>query len=156
MKNDLEVTFYHCTTVPLLKAIPSLLAKVYESKKRALVLCRDQESLDELDKYLWSFSTKIFLPHGTDKDLYPEKQPIFLSTDIKSINNPSVLLSLVNISDQDLSSFKSVIFMFFGNKKDQNVIDMYKKYSDIKSRKNTTVKFWEQDLSTGKWQQAQQ
>jgi DNA polymerase-3 subunit chi len=155
MSNEVEVTFYHFTSVPLLKGVPSLLKKIYDTKKNVLLLCKDEEEVEELDKFLWSFSTKIFLPHGTEKDEEQENQPIFLSTKIMSVNDPKVILSFIDISDKEMENFESVIFVFFGNKKDTNVLDMYKRFNEIKDRKKMQAKFWSQELSTGKWQQIQ-
>ncbi len=155
MKNDLEVNFYHFTSVPLLKAVPSLLKKMYDTKKNILVLCRNEEELEEFDKYLWSFSTKTFLPHGTAKDMQPEEQPIFLSTKIVQDNSPKALLSFVDLKEEDIKKFESVVFVFFGNKNEEFVDSMYKKYSQIKNSKKIQVKFWSQDVSTGKWLQVQ-
>ena len=154
MKNDVEVSFYHFTCVPLLKAVPSLIAKIYDSQRNSLVLCKDEESLDELNKYLWSFSTKIFLPHGSVQEKHSEKQPILLSTEIVENNKPRVLLSFIDIDNDYLSKFESVMFVFFGNKKDKNVEDMYNRFNNLKNKDNLKVKFWLQDVSTGKWQQA--
>lgn len=155
MKNDLEVNFYHFTSVPLLKAVPSLLKKIYDTKKNILVLCKNEEDLDEFDKYLWSFSTKTFLPHGTAKDPQPEEQPIFLSTNIVKENSPKVLLSFVDLKEQDLQTFESIVFVFFGNKNEKEVISMYEKHDKIKKNNKMQVKFWLQDASTGKWAQFQ-
>lgn len=153
MKNDLEINFYHFTSVPLLKAVPSLLKKIYDTKKNILVLCRSEEELEEFDKYLWSFSTKTFLPHGTAKDGQAEEQPIFLSTQIVKNNSPRVLLSFVDMKEEDMQNFESVVFVFFGNKNEGFVDSMYKKYSQIKGSRKMQVKFWSQDVSTGKWLQ---
>ncbi|MBP9792134.1 MAG: DNA polymerase III subunit chi [Rickettsiales bacterium] len=155
MKNDREVTFYHFTSVPLVKGIPSLLKKIYDTGKNILLLCRDSAELEEFDKLLWSFSTKIFLPHGTAKDQYPEAQPIFLDVKINDINKPKILVSFTDVLDQEMEKFESVIFVFFGNNQDQNVSEMYDRFSNIQSDKKIRVKFWFQDLSTGKWQQIQ-
>ena len=153
MKNDPEINFYHFTSVPLLKAVPSLLKKIYDTKKNILVLCRSEEELEEFDKYLWSFSTKTFLPHGTAKDGQAEEQPIFLSTQIVKNNSPRVLLSFVDVKEEDMQNFESVVFVFFGNKNEEFVDSMYKKYSQIKGSRKMQVKFWSQDVSTGKWLQ---
>jgi DNA polymerase-3 subunit chi len=155
MKNDREVTFYHFTSVPLVKGIPSLLKKIYDTGKNILLLCRDDAELEEFDKLLWSFSTKIFLPHGTAKDQYPEEQPIFLDLKINDINKPKILVSFTDVVDKEMEKFESVIFVFFGNNQDQNVSEMYDRFSAIQSDKKIRVKFWSQDLSTGKWQQIQ-
>lgn len=151
MNNNLEVAFYHFTSAPLLKSVPSLLVKIYESKKKVLVLCKNEEELVEFDKYLWSFSTKVFIPHGTVADPHPEKQPVFLSTKIVNTNKPKVLLSFVDVDDEEMFKFKSVIFVFFGNEKDRGVLHMCHKYKDIRDKENIDAKFWMQDLSSGKW-----
>ncbi len=115
MKNDREVTFYHFTSVPLVKGIPSLLKKIYDTGKNILLLCRDSAELEEFDKLLWSFSTKIFLPHGTAKDQYPEAQPIFLDVKINDINKPKILVSFTDVLDQEMEKFESLIFVYFCN-----------------------------------------
>ncbi len=151
MNNKLEeVAFYHCTSTPILKVVPSLLAKIYETKRNVLVLCDEKNTLEELDQYLWSFSTKVFIPHGTTEEKKAEWQPILLSTDLVDYNKPEILLSFVDVDLSTVKDFKMVIFIFFGNDSDALVEIMQKKNLELR-KKEYKVKFWQQDFTTTKW-----
>jgi DNA polymerase-3 subunit chi len=100
-----EVVLYGLTITPLEKTLPKLLEKIYESKKRCLVLVDSLERLQLLNVTLWTYSSGAFLPHLSEQDdpLLQEVQPILLSTTETRVNNPAivVLTSLKKLSDQN-------------------------------------------------------
>jgi DNA polymerase III subunit chi len=125
MKKD--ITFYHLTSKTIEKTLPNLAFKVFESGQRALILCKDEYQMDELNHILWSFSTKKFIPHGSIKDDSPELQPILLSTSIDDLHNSPEIAIILNEQDiQGNSRFKKYSYMFYGNENDAEVISARK------------------------------
>jgi DNA polymerase-3 subunit chi len=140
-----DITFYHLTSKPIEKTLPNLAFKIFESGQRALILCKDENQMDELNHILWSFSTKKFIPHGSMKDESPELQPVLLSTNIGDLHNSPEIVIILNEQDiQDNSSFKKYSYMFYGNENDAEVISarkLMKSYSNA----GYSVKSWTLD-----------
>jgi DNA polymerase IIIc chi subunit len=101
----MEASFYHLTSSPLKKALPSLLEKAYENNMRSVVICH-AENIKPLDDDLWTFSPTKFLPHGTEK---PEIQPVFITD--KITDNLKHLASQ-NIWCLKTSSTQNILQMF--------------------------------------------
>jgi len=85
--------------------LPMLIEKILRSGKRIGVLCDSEDSMNFLDKSLWTFSSDTFLPHGTKNDPEPEIQPVFLTTDTIFPNTPKVIC----IYSQSIESFGNMI-----------------------------------------------
>lgn len=143
-----EVSFYHLTCVPLEKALPRLLEKVYASGAKALLFFDDENTLKLIDDALWTYSQMDFLPHGTHQEQHPDKQPIYLTTGPENPNNASIVIKVGNTEHPSSTSFKRIIDIFDGNDPQsvQNARDRYKKYKDS----NHPLVYWKQDIN-GKW-----
>lgn len=145
-----EVTFYHLTSTPLEKALPSLVFKIYETQDKVLLICKDSQQLQELNDILWTFSTKKFIPHGSYDEEYAHMQPVLLSTSIdEKSNKAKVAVMLRNIDIEKNLDFQKYIYMFSGDKNNQETkgfFDLYDKYQKL----GYNTKLWTLD-STGKW-----
>ncbi|MCB9964473.1 MAG: DNA polymerase III subunit chi [Rhodospirillales bacterium] len=96
-----EIRFYHLQTLTLEQALPRLLLKAYEGGKRILVKLPDAQAVESLNTHLWTFHPNYFLPHGSKKDGYAERQPIWL-TDTDENPNAAETLILANGADSPL------------------------------------------------------
>ncbi len=145
-----QVSFYHLTSVPLERALPRLLEKVYASGAKALLFFDDENTLKTIDDALWTYSQMDFLPHGTHHESYPEKQPIYLTMGNENPNNSDIVIKIGNTEHPLSASFKKIIDIFDGNDPQsvQNARERYKKYKDSGS----PLVYWKQD-SDGKWAQ---
>ncbi len=76
------VSFYHLTTTTLDQALPKLLEKAYGSGLRAHVWCESEARMEQLSALLWTYDPASFLPHGSEKELHPEQQPILIATSL--------------------------------------------------------------------------
>jgi DNA polymerase-3 subunit chi len=75
------------------KNFSKLVSKIYASKKRCHIMCRDEEQVALLSKNLWTFSQREFLPHGQG-DMEPKYQPIWLSVTQENVNGAKVFVSV--------------------------------------------------------------
>ena len=106
-----EWWFYHIEHTSLDAAIAPLIEKCLDRKWRVLVVGHD-DTLERLNKTLWTFREDSFLPHGrarTDTD----KHPVLLSTEAVPANNAKVAL-LLDGSDADANLFERVMVVFDG------------------------------------------
>jgi DNA polymerase-3 subunit chi len=110
-----EVGFYHLTRSTLEEALPRLLEKAYATGMRAVVRVGDAERLELLNRALWTYGKESFLPHGTRADGWPERQPIYLSTEIDNPNDAALLVLVEDAAAPDLAGFARCLLLFDGN-----------------------------------------
>lgn len=102
--SDREVSFYHLTSLPVHKAAPKLIEKIYYSKKKLLVICPNEEAVKMLDDGLWAYSTKHFIPHGTFKDDYKDIQPVYITHKQENPGQADIIMTIAKV-DLDLLDF---------------------------------------------------
>lgn len=106
-----EWWFYHIEHTSLDAAIAPLIEKCLERRWRVLVVGH-AETLERLDRALWTFREDSFLPHGrATKDA--AKQPVLLSTEAAPVNGARVAL-LLDGSDAGAASFERCMVVFDG------------------------------------------
>ncbi len=106
-----EWWFYHIEQGSLDAAIAPLIEKCLERKWRVLVVGH-AETVDRLDRALWTWRDDSFLPHSrgrTDAD----KQPVLLSTEPAPVNGAKVAV-LLDGSDADATQFERMMVVFDG------------------------------------------
>ncbi len=149
MKNNaLEVSFYRLSTLPILRAAPKLIEKIYYSKQRLVVIVEEASMLEPLDNVLWSYSTKHFLAHATLNDPHPEDQPIYLTTKIENPNKASIIMAL-GMVDLDEMRGDKYCYMFDGNVQHQLEFAR-KKWKEYKEQ-NVNITYWQQN-EEGAWE----
>jgi DNA polymerase-3 subunit chi len=52
----------------------------------------DDEFCEHLNKHLWTYSQKQFIPHGSKSDPLPEIQPVYLTDTLENINNSTAAI----------------------------------------------------------------
>lgn len=91
-----QISCYQTIDNLLEKTVCLITEKCYLNNFRVIIITSDTEMQELINKVLWSYSQKQFIPHGSSLDPSPEMQPVYITTDIlKNINNAKVLI-LVN------------------------------------------------------------
>lgn len=143
-----NVNFYEVNSSNYDVVICKLLLKCYESKKNTLVIFENNEKMEQIDKTLWSYTQKEFIPHATMHDLYPQKQPILLSTEYNNINNSKILVLISsNIKTEEIENFEKSIFIFNGLEENTDKFKNLFDGIDIKSKnyyKQNAKGLWEE------------
>ena len=106
-----EWWFYHIEHSSLDAAIAPLLDKCLERKWRVVVVAKT-ETLDRLDRTLWTWRDESFLPHGRAR-IDAAKHPVLLSTEAAPVNDAKVAL-LLDGMDCDQSLFERCMVVFDG------------------------------------------
>ena len=144
-----EINFYHLTVTTKTQALPRLLAKIYGLGHKLLLYTQDESVMKLYDELLWSFSTKVFLPHATMNDPIPEKQPLYLTNDPTDLKNKATIL--VCLDDNipiNIADFSKVIIMF--EAATEASLDFYrKKWTELKST-SSEMTYWKQSPD-GSW-----
>lgn len=137
-----EISFYHLTRQPLNEALPALLQRVLAAGKRAVVVAASEERVETLDQVLWTYDPDSFLPHGSAKDGYADKQPIYLTTGDENPNAATVLVSVDGMEPPAYGSYERFLYLF--DDADREAVDTarqrWKKYKS----EGHTVTYWQQ------------
>lgn len=114
----IAIQFYHLTGSPLEVALPRLLEKAYAQGFRIHVKVADSGMMTALDKSLWTYSPLAFLPHATEADAQPARQPVLLSTSLENRNHANVLCITDDTRVEPDVSYEKIIDMFNGQDSD--------------------------------------
>jgi len=144
-----EIAFYHLTTLPLERALPRLLEKILQVKKRAIILCTSEDRLNYLNGALWTLGKLSFIPHGSAKEGYEEDQPIWLTTKDENPNGAQFLILTEGAEAPTLSTYERCLDLFDGN--DEEAIAQARKRWTSYKNQGYTVTYWKQTES-GSWE----
>ncbi len=145
-----KVNFYHLTKLPVGKALPKLLEKVILSGVNVVVLAPTEENVELLNRELWTYTTKFFLPHGSKKDGNEAEQPVYLTASNENPNSSKVLAIVGDANPTDITSFEKCLYMFDGNVEEQ-VSKARQRWKEYK-QSGHELTYWQQD-NKGAWQQ---
>lgn len=152
MTASVEISFYHLTHGSLEKSVAKVLEKVYEAGLKSVLWVSTEEDLETYNKYLWTFGSQSFLPHGakggSKEDGPAERQPLYLSTEMENPNDATVLAELTGEEVTDFGAFKRCLDIFNGHD-DDAVTKARNRWKSYKA-KGYTLTYWKQD-DTGKW-----
>jgi len=107
----IKVSCYKTIQEKLPKAFCMLAEKCYHNGIKLFVHTNSKEYTFELDRVLWTYSKKQFIPHSTIHDLLPEEQPILIGSELKILNNSSNMI-IVNASESKILSILSSVENF--------------------------------------------
>jgi len=145
-----DVRFYHLERQTVAEALPALLSKVLEAGLQAVVKCRSDEQLKEIDKALWSWKPESFLAHGSNGCILPEKQPIFLTLKDDNPAAATILVLLDNAEPASMDGYDRILYMFSGLDEEiiVNARNDWKKYKELAD----VTSYWQQPPGGG-WEQ---
>jgi DNA polymerase-3 subunit chi len=106
-----EWWFYHIEHTSLDAAIAPLVEKCLERKWR-VVIVGHEDTLERLNKALWTYREVSFLPHGRAKT-DAAKHPVLLSTEATATNGAKVAI-LLDGSDVAMETFERAMVVFDG------------------------------------------
>ena len=116
-----EVRFYHLTERPLEQVLPVMLERSFERGWRAVVRGTDPARIEALSAHLWTYGDASFLPHGTEADGQPQRQPVWLCCDRPNSeganpNNANTLFLIDNAEAEtaELAAMEMVAVLFEG------------------------------------------
>ncbi|MBS7545935.1 DNA polymerase III subunit chi [Ancylobacter oerskovii] len=143
-----EVFFYHLKERPLEAALPQLLEKCLERGWRCVVQASSPERVDALDQHLWTYDEASFLPHGTDRQPDPHRQPVLLTDRDDNPNGAQVRFLVEDAVLDDASAYVRVIHMF----DDGDPARIYRARDSWRAARAAghEVAYWQQD-SQGRW-----
>lgn len=140
--------FYHLLSTPLEKALPKLMEAAYSNGVKTLIHGREDQ-VESLDRAIWTYHPGKFVPHGTERDPYPDEQPVLISTGFMPTNEASLLV-IVNGDLYEESHTFDRLFDVFDGTDDKAVADARQRWAKYKERGWTLEYFRQKD--DGSWQ----
>lgn len=137
-----EVLFYHLTESTLEEALPGLLERSLARGWRAVVQTGTEERRDALDTHLWTFRDDSFLAHATEREAYPQDQPVLLTTGADNANGAQIRFLVDGATPPDLSAYQRAVFMFDGH--DQLQLEAARGHWKMVKAAGHTVTYWQQ------------
>ena len=141
--NKLEKAyFYNSSHRNVVADISLLIEKLFKEKNRILVCCKDPETVEVIDNFLWAYKKDGFIPHSIETKERSSIYPILITTNINEVFEHNVLLALsgVLIKEKDWRNF-SKAYYFFDDQEDkekENAREMWKSFSAL----NIVCKYW--------------
>lgn len=146
-----DIRFYHLKTQTLDEALPGLLLKAHDNgKKRVIIRLPDKTAVEKMNTHLWTFHPNMFVPHGSEKDGYADRQPIWLTDKDENPNDATILIAGGGAVANDLSAFTLVCEMFADHEED--VVSAARARWKIYKEAGYTLTYWQQTESGG-WEQ---
>jgi len=137
-----DVLFYHLTESSLEEALPSLLERSLERGWKAVVQTAGEERRDALDLALWTYKDESFLAHGTDRESFPEEQPVLLTAGDSNPNGSTIRFLVDGAVPASVEGYERIVFMFDGNEEGQ-VAAAREQWKILKAAGNN-VTYWQQ------------
>jgi DNA polymerase III subunit chi len=143
-----EIGFYHLRTMPLERALPSILDRARAAGHRIVVMAGSPERVDHLNDLLWTYNDESFLPHGSARDGNGERQPIWLTAVDENPNGAGMLVLIDGANSARLGDYTRCCDIFDGND-EAAVAAARRRWQDAKAAGHTLV-YWEQ--IDGRWE----
>jgi DNA polymerase-3 subunit chi len=144
-----EVRFYHLQKSALESALPPMLEKTLARGQRALVMAGSAERVEALAAYLWTYNDRGFLPHGTARDGFAERQPVWLTEKDENPNGANVLFLADGATSAHVGDFELCVELLDGNDEAAVVAgrDRWRAYQGAGHK----LTYWQQDAA-GRWE----
>lgn len=108
-----KISFYQVMNGDIIKSACIILEKCFKNHLKTFVQVDNEDTRDLINKTLWTFAQKSFIPHGSDIDPMPERQPIYISH-LDECPIDATCLMLINKTRIDLGGYERVIIIIDG------------------------------------------
>ena len=143
-----EIFFYKLKNTSIDLFLISLIEKSISKNWNSLVLLDNTERMEEINDLLWTFNDTSFIPHGSQSDLSPDKQNVYLTCNEENLNNSNIIFSIDGIIVNEPDNWNRCIYIF--NEQNLKVTDELESYKRKVKDFGYTLKSFEQD-NNGKW-----
>jgi DNA polymerase-3 subunit chi len=144
-----EVRFYHLQRNTLEQMLSKLLEKTLERGWRAVVMAGSLDRVEALNGILWTNTREGFLPHGSKKDGYHDRQPIWLTEDDENPNAANVLFLIDGVNSNKIADFDLCCEMFDG--RDDVAVSGARDHWKLRKEAGFDLTYWQQ-TDGGAWE----
>lgn len=118
-----KINFYQTQSEDLARTFCKISEKCYYGNLSTLVITENEDYSNSLDRALWTYSKKHFIPHATISDPRPNDQSILITTKPENLNNAEIIIfvnptkqiifdSITENSEIILDQITKIIFIF--------------------------------------------
>ena len=143
-----EIFFYKLKNLSIELFLISLIEKSISKEWNSIVLLDNIERMEEINDLLWSFDDTSFIPHGSQSDLNPEKQKVYLTCNEENPNDSKIIFSVDGVIVKKPHEWNRCVYVF--NEQNLLVTDELESYKREISKLDYIQKSFQQD-SNGKW-----
>ena len=150
--------FYDLKAESTDSALLDLLERIIASKKKTIIVLKDESETERVNDWLWQYDEESFIPHGSKKDGNEKMQTIYLADAEEFKNNKRIspnsasfiIYMSVLISDIPDKNLYERCFVIFGNR---NRMELENARILWKAAKESggEMHLWRND---GKWREA--
>lgn len=144
-----EILFYHLTESTLEDALPGLLERSVARGWRAVVQTGSEDRRDALDQHLWTFRDDSFLAHASDREAFPQEQPILLTTGDGNQNDAQIRFLVDGAEPPDLAGYERAVFLFDGH--DTTQVEAARQHWKTMKSAGHAVTYWQQ-TADNRWE----
>ena len=148
-----KFSFYNVTNPEVEKSACRLIEKIFYANLTLLIIVSDREILDSINKTLWTFSSKSFIPHASIYDEFPSAHQIIISDNFeesqKYIENIDVVLYYNNITNHPKKDIDRIIYLFPEGEKEL-LLNARAKYKELKQDGSEISYYQQQEDSSWK------
>ncbi|MDC3081804.1 DNA polymerase III subunit chi [Paracoccaceae bacterium] len=134
--------FYNSSHRDVVTDIAWLTQNIFTKNNRIVIFCTDQDTVEVVDDFLWSYRDDGFIPHSIKKHGETSLDPILVTTDLDGGYEHNILLALngVLIEEKDWQRFAKIYYFFDDqdNKEKENARSMWKSFSSL----DVDCKYW--------------
>ena len=149
-----EVAFYHLTRSTLEQALPTLLQKTIDAKKRAVVILDSNERVGDIDAALWTHDPASWIPHGSSSDAEgisadaeAESQPVWITDKDENPNGAEFLFLVNGVPSNSVAKYERCFEIFDGN--DAGALDGAREKWKSYKEDGFQLTYWQQTDSGG-------
>lgn len=140
-----QINFYHLSQKDPEKSACRVLEKCYQNNAKVLVRVSDHAKQELLNKTLWTFAQKLFIPHCSADDEQHDKHPIYITTGKENPIKANMLM-LIDTLDGVYEDFERIFVMFTEDSEGFKVA-----YQKLKTP-NNIINYYTQNAK-GVWEQ---
>ena len=142
-----RIGFYLSGAQPVERVLPQIARAAKRGGQRLLVVARDPELLERLDKALWEQFPEEFLAHGRADAPHAARQPILLAADCAAANGAALVALADGQWRPEAEAFDRAL-LFFDETGRETARETWRLFDQ---REDVTREFHE--LEGGKWVQ---
>jgi DNA polymerase-3 subunit chi len=142
--------FYHLTQRSELDTLRMLLGKSLEQGWKVVVRGTDKDRMEALDRSLWLGPEDGFLAHGMAGGLHDKVQPVLLTVNAETANEPNCVMSVqgAEVTADEVGAMARVCVLFDGNDEEalQRARGQWKALKDA----GASAQYWSE--ASGRWE----
>ena len=128
----MQFSFYQIEDTNFLRTICKIIERAYLESYKVMVKVENSSIEESLNKILWSYSQKTFIPHGASFDPLPNKQPVYITTTDDNCNDADLIIFVNSLYSEGCKGYRKVLNIFASHNRNRDAYNLlHKKYLSL-------------------------